>query len=324
MKSFLLGFCLFLAVASKAQILKTNMVEHFTNSNCSICASKNPGIFSDLSTHPNTLHIAFHPSSPYASCFFSMQNPVENDARTNYYGIFGGTPKLIVNGNLVTTANLASSLNSIDLDSSNYSIQTTQEFILADSVVVKIIIKKVGLDTTQQASLFVGAAEDTVFQTTGNGESLHHDVFRKSLSLISGDLLTLPQMVGDSVEAMYSYKIPANWNAQRMNSIVILQSLNTKFVLNSSKSKNITSVPNTLQYLYNSEGLIYPNPASDLVYFKNIQIDEVEIVNMQGKSFFKQTSPNSFIRINELPNGLYLIKIKQDNTMKISKLSVQR
>ena len=324
MKSFLFVCCLFLVTNTKAQVLKTNIVEHFTNSTCSICASKNPGIFSDLSMHPNTLHIAFHPSSPYASCFFSMQNPIENDARTNYYGIFGSTPKLIVNGNLITVVNLASSLNAIVVDSSNFSITATQEFVLADSVIVKVHIKKVGPDTSIQASLFVGATEDTVFQATANGETVHLDVFRKSLGLISGDLIALPQMLGDSVSMTYTYKISANWNAQRMRSIAILQSINTKFVLNSSISKNIISVPNTLQYLNNSAMQIYPNPASELIYFKNLQIDEVEIISLQGKSCVKQERPNSSIRINDLPNGIYLLKIKQGNTIKISKLIVQR
>lgn len=324
MKLCLFSCCLFWVFSAQAQMLKTNIVEHFTNSNCSICASKNPGIFSDLSMHPNTLHIAYYPSSPYASCFFSMQNPIENDARTNYYGIFGSTPKLIVNGSLVTAANLATSLNSLDLDCSNYSITATQEFVLSDSVILNVKIKKVGSDTSTQASLFVGAIEDSVFQTTGNGESVHQDVFRKSLSIINGDLIALPQMLGDSVSMTYAYKIPANWNAQRMKGIAILQSINTKFVLNAAKSSNIVSTPSTLQYVNQVNNLIYPNPAKDFIFFRESNIDQIEIFSIEGNLLLKQIKPNPSIQINELKSGLYLVKVKQASKVSISKFSIQR
>jgi hypothetical protein len=44
------------------------------------------------------MHMAVHPSRPYASCVLSQHNPTENDDRAKYYGIFGGTPRVVVQG----------------------------------------------------------------------------------------------------------------------------------------------------------------------------------------------------------------------------------
>jgi len=86
-----------------AQVPKKIMVELFTNTRCGICSSKNPQFFTNLDNlnNPNIFHIAYHPSSPYSNCLFSMHNPSENDGRTNYYNNYGSTPKLVIQGEKV-------------------------------------------------------------------------------------------------------------------------------------------------------------------------------------------------------------------------------
>ena len=91
------------ALPTRAQgVPQTVLVEHFTNTRCSVCFSRNPGFYANLRQQPaTTLHLAYHPSSPYRLCAFSQQNPTENDARTNYYGIYGATPRLVLNGSVI-------------------------------------------------------------------------------------------------------------------------------------------------------------------------------------------------------------------------------
>jgi hypothetical protein len=84
------------------QIPKAVIAEHFTNTWCSICASRNPGLLSNLNSFPQLIHIAYYPSSPHAGCPLTMHNPVEANARTNYYGIYGGIPQLVVGGSVVS------------------------------------------------------------------------------------------------------------------------------------------------------------------------------------------------------------------------------
>ena len=85
-----------------SQVPKKVVVEHFTNTNCSICASRNPGFYTNLHNQTGILHLAVHPSSPYPNCLLYQQNGTANDARTNYYGIYGSTPRLVINGNVIS------------------------------------------------------------------------------------------------------------------------------------------------------------------------------------------------------------------------------
>src|SRR5947209_5088976 len=105
-KKFLPAFFLFLGIQVFAQSPRTVVIEHLTNSACSICASKNPAFYQTLSgySYPQVLHLSIHPSSPHPNCFFSQQNPTENDARTMYYNAFGYTPVIVINGQVLPGA----------------------------------------------------------------------------------------------------------------------------------------------------------------------------------------------------------------------------
>lgn len=300
-----------------AQVARVNIVEHFTNSNCSVCANSNPSIYSTLSNYPSTLHITFHPSSPYTSCFFSMQNPSENDARTNFYGIYGSTPKLIVNGSLTSASNLSSTLQSALSANSNFDIYTTQIFIASDSVEVTVVIKKIAPDSLTSATLFVGAFQDTVMQTTGNGESIHKDVFRKSLSASAGNTITLPMNVNDSVEFTYTYNIPSNWMASRMNSLAILQHNATKEVLQTSKSMNINTIPTSVGLLTRENIIVYPNPVSDFLYLKNASsFNTYAVSSLDGKVIQDGLILQNRIDLKTLPHGNYIIILTNSTTYK--------
>jgi hypothetical protein len=256
-----------------AQVAKTTILEHFTNSNCGICASVNPGAYTTLGNFPNALHITFHPSSPYATCFFSMQNAVENDARTNYYGIYGSTPRFVVNGVAISSvAQLNNTLASAQTDSSDFAVRATQEFITADSVAVRVVVTKVAADTTTGATLFVGALQDTVVKATGNGESIHQDVFRKALSTSIGNVIALPTNVGDSVVYTYSYVVNTTWIAAKMNTIAILQNTTSKRNINAAQSINVVTPvtpPAALSYASQGSVVVYPNPANSVIHVQN-------------------------------------------------------
>ncbi|MEZ4917678.1 MAG: hypothetical protein R2792_01130 [Saprospiraceae bacterium] len=99
--TFLLSF-LFLGTAfAQGPVQKYVLLEHFTNSKCSICASKNPAFYNLISQYPDEVHhVAIHPSVPYNTCVFYLANPTENNAWAADYNIFG-TPRVAVNGELI-------------------------------------------------------------------------------------------------------------------------------------------------------------------------------------------------------------------------------
>jgi len=325
MKKITLAAMLLIATTLFAQVPKKIVVEHFTNTRCSICANANPTLYSNLVAHPQILHLAIHPSSPYSSCLLSQQNNPDNDDRTNYYGIYGGTPVVVVQGTIVTpTQNYSNPaiFTPYEGQTSPFAITISQQKFGADSIQSTITVKTVATHSYTNLKLFAALAEDTVFYTSPNGESLHHDVFRESLFNATGMNVAVPATVGDSL--VYNVTTTANplWNLARIYTIAILQVDATKEVIQAeavpANQGNITTGLNTLDAI---KGSIFPNPTNGLV---NIQLAEngsytLQVIATDGKlvksgQFTKQT----VVDLTALPKGAYSIIIS-NQTGRITK-----
>ena len=80
---------------AEAQVPRKILVEHFTNTLCSFCASRNPGFYSNLNNQSDVIHLSIHSGTPYTQCLLYQQNASPSDARRFYYGITG-TPALAI------------------------------------------------------------------------------------------------------------------------------------------------------------------------------------------------------------------------------------
>ena len=89
---------LFTGCSAYPQVEKRIVVEHFSNTQCPICFGKNPGLYQNLDHFPRIIHLSIFPGSPYPNCFLHLQNPLASDGRTNYYGVYGSTPRLVIQG----------------------------------------------------------------------------------------------------------------------------------------------------------------------------------------------------------------------------------
>lgn len=322
-QSFIATFLLLISVFSNAQVSRKTIVEHFTNSNCSICASQNPGIYNTLSAYSNSLHITFHPSAPYASCVFSMANTIENDARTNFYSIYGSTPRLVVNGDLTPVSGLNSALANAVSALSNFDIQVDQYLIAPDSARVAVKVKKVALDTSSMAYLFVGVKQDTVFQVTGNGENIHLDVFRKGLTTITGDAINLPQNQNDSIVMFFTYPIDPSWITGRLQIVAFLQD-SDKNILQASESNFLALTPSNVIDLGSNDLTVFPNPVSDyLEVHSSTPIAAYEIHSMYGQLLKSAALVENKIQISSFPAGTYLLVLIDEQKRKIVKFQIQ-
>ena len=315
-----------------SQVIKKTVVEHFTNTDCSICASRNPGFYTNLNMQSNVIHLAVHPSSPYPSCLLYQQNAAANDARTNYYGIYGSTPRLVINGNVIPGgANYSSSTIFTPYSglTSPASIRIVQEKFNSDSIHSTIIIKTEAANALGALSLVVALAEDTVFYTGGNGESLHFDVFRKSLTNIIGDAVTLPATVGDSLVFSFTSLSNPIWNFSRIFTLAILQETTSKSLIQAeavpaSEGSVTTGISSSL---LNSNGVrVFPSPTDKFI---TIDLNETKsatiflrdingrLIIQKSISLFENT-----IDVSALPKGNYFITINSDKgeyTQKITK-----
>ena len=303
-----------------AQVTRTNIVEHFTNTSCSICASRNPNIHNAIKSNPGTLHISFHPSVPYTSDFFNKQNKVENDERTIFYDVFYGTPVVVLNGVDINDNQLPNLL--AQSTTSNFSIKVIQSKVTSDSFDVKTIIKKVAADNLNSALLFLGALEDTIQQSTNNGEKTHYNVFRKSLTNATGNTISLPELIGDSVVHNFSYKAGSEWQVERLHTIGILQKFD-RAVINSAKSVNVepTTTSTKDKDSIVEKTVFYPNPFHTAIK-TNLDLSNVKVYNCTGQVMMSKefVLKDSSVDLSELPAGTYFVKGKTETEIFTQKI----
>jgi hypothetical protein len=317
MKKFILNSTLMLlGIIATAQVNKTVVVEHFTNSRCGICAGKNPGLYQNLANHPDVIHIAFHPSSPYAACVFSQHNPSENDGRTNFYGIYGGTPWLVINGEVQPASVSYSNQALFDPyigQVSPFSVYIKENRFDENIVMVEVTIKALSAHSQNQGSLFLGYVEDTVFLATPNGENVHPGVFREAMTGVNGDLINLP-VAGDSVTMTYSVSKDGVWDMARMYTLAILQDPSSKMLLQAGETDLIEySDPNFIVDLSksNEDLFLYPNPVSGSgITIKDAE-EDVSLYSYDGRlvqryPYLKGQSLT--VDVSDLNEGIYVIR----------------
>ena len=309
---------------ASAQVARNTIVEHFTNTWCGICASRNPGFYTNLNAQTNVRHIAYHPSSPYAGCILSQHNVTENNGRTNYYGIFGGTPRLVINGTVIASSanySSASIFTPFNGQTSAFEISILQDKSSATTITSKVTIKTVAQHSLASASLFTGLAEDTIFYQGPNGEAQHYDVFRKAYNSTTGQNITLAANVGDSVQFTYSTTSSPVWNLSRMFTFAILQETTSKSLLQcltvpASQNDFILGVEETQEADWIK---IYPNPVKDFLIIEGYQNSfdvEYAITDAFGK-ITKTVKEENKINVRDLKPGVYFLVIRNKAEKKI-------
>ncbi len=311
-QKFLLVFGLFLCTQIFSQSPRTIVMEHFSNTRCGICASRNPGFYSVLSNYPQVLHIAYHPSAPYSQCYFSLQNVSENDARTNYYNTYGSTPDYFLNGKQLPGANPAINNTTIDTalnQTSPIEIRATEELIGSDSVKVTVVVRTTGVTAISTVRMFAGVAENPVNYNAQNGETVHHDVFRKALTTAAGNQFALPAL-NDSAIFEFTYAIKNDWNANNIYTLALIQRDDTKEVLNAAKSMRAIS---TSINDVNEDGFgVYPNPAAEKLRITSYKLQTeqpITIFDLSGRQILEQRISKNEIDVSQLEKGVYFVKI---------------
>ena len=308
-KIFFLLTILFAATQLWAQVNQTVILEHFTNSRCSVCAARNPAFYSLINDYPEVLHIAYHPSSPYSTCIFSQHNPAENDARTNYYGIYGGTPRVVVQGKVVAPQNpllMASQIEDKLEQAADFIMYVEQMQSTDEEADVTIVVKRIGNNNPENLNLYAVIAEKEIAYNAPNGESLHHDVFRK---VLIDTPVSIPNL-GDSLVFNTNYTIDSEWVANQMYVAVMLQEESSKAVLQSAASE-LLSNPQSIsdQQITVRNDLFMPNPAIHNIRlnneFENLII-HVEIYDLRGQILLAESDVEK-IDISGLNAGLYVI-----------------
>ncbi|MCP4440772.1 MAG: T9SS type A sorting domain-containing protein [Aureispira sp.] len=318
---FVLIFVLALGELMAQTVDKTVIVEHFTNTKCGYCAARNPNLYQNLAQFPNALHIAYHPSSPYSSCVLSQHNAGQNDNRTQYYSLYGGTPRATIQGavvpvssQIVDTATIANQLG----QQSPIDIRIVEQWVTSDSVRVDIILKTVAAHSHTNTTLYIPITEDLVQYNAPNGESQHHDVFRKAIFDVNGAGLqvTLPTTVGDSLVVTGGYKVDVTWDTTQLSVTAILQAVANKEIIQVARSSDRKSAMATAVQTVEDKSQtinIFPNPSRDLITIKGLTEPTAlaEVFNLSGQIILtREIEEGEQISLNELENGVYVLRLQ--------------
>ncbi|MBL7681903.1 MAG: T9SS type A sorting domain-containing protein [Flavipsychrobacter sp.] len=295
-----------------SQVTKNVIVEHFTNTYCSICASRNPGFYTNRVQFPQVIHIAYHPSAPYAVCPLNQHNKQENDDRTNYYGVYGATPRLVIQGKVI-----ASSINYNDASIFQSELGQTSAFEAeaklapfgSNSIMVSVKLKKVSSSSLSSLQLYAALTEDTLFFNAANGETKHYDVFRKSVWGAPMNI-TVPSNIGDSIVYTQTIALNSAWIANRMNIVAMLQDA-SKQIVQVTKSANLQGATSIAAANQSTEGVIYPNPTKGVITVNVKEPSTVLVYDAIGKLMktIKQNSLSATYNLDFLPTGVYRIRI---------------
>jgi len=322
---FTILFSLMISVAI-AQVPKKVIVEHFTNTRCSVCASKNPGLYQNLSNNPDVLHLAIYPGSPYMNCWLHLHNPDESDGRANYYGVYGATPRLVIQGEAKSISINFSDpalFSPYESQTSPYSLYTSETRLGGDSVRVDVTVKAVTAHALSNAKIFMAYAEEVLPFVAPNGETEHYDVFRKAFTPAEGMIIDLPAG-GDSVMISSTIAVNSEWNMDQMYALAILQDAVTKEVLQAGKTDMVNNIAGIFSNNFQEISLgVYPNPARESITVGEVS-GMVEIIGTDGKTAlvqrFDEQAADRRIDISGLPEGVYIVR----NGIKVSRLSIIR
>lgn len=314
MKNVFTSLFLFFAITMVAQVQKNVVVEHFTNSRCGICANRNPGLFTNLNNNPNVIYLAIHPSSPYSTCIFNQHNATENDARTNYYNVYGGTPRIVVQGSVIpagTNFGTATLFTSQAGQTSPFTVRTDLQLIGNGQATVEVVVKTEATHSFSTLKLFTAIAEDTIFYNAPNGENQHYNVFRESVFETDGKTITPATMVGDSVMFSETITLSNDWDWSRILSISILQESASKEVVQASTSR--MQVFTLTEDIQQAPFQLYS--ANNQVIFKADEVGnyQVQVFDLQG-SLLDQLNSNGQDEwtFDNLVTGAYLVRVQTE------------
>lgn len=277
------ALCLSYVEATAQQVPRAVLAEHFTNTYCSICASRNPGLFSNMGNFSQVIHVAYYPSAPYAACPLSMHNKPEADARANYYGAYGGTPRLFVGGSQVTGVFTDPAVFSSQLAlTSSFALNTTISKKGTDSVMVSVTIRKADTSSLSAMQLFTAIVEDTLLFAAANGEGTHYDVFRKAPWGTTALSITAPSGVGDSAVYTKTVALHSAWAQGRLRAVAVLNRPD-KIVVQAAKSDRLDVPAKSGSVHMPAPLVVYPNPVSgELFIGVQTAATTVQIRNIAG------------------------------------------
>lgn len=325
---FLTALSLLISIGVSAQSFPTRypMLELFTNTPCPICANQNPGLFNRLASYEGEYHlVSFYPGKPYASCIFYQANIPENTARWQFYtGDVFGTPTVAINGVDFKSSNGVTNMVLDDITGGTSWLEVEVDESTGTSRTAYITLEDHAGGSLTTGLLFAVIVEREIMYNAPNGETLHHNVFRKFLTATGGDEVDLSS---GTAMMTYEYEVDSEWQEDEVYVVAWVMDPSTEEILNSGTrfDPDFTTAVNNAD----AENIqIYPNPSKDhftILLPGLLQYGSLYVYNSAGALIFSQEyNASSQIKIDgsSWPEGNYVVRLRSGEKEYVDVLSI--
>ncbi len=304
------------------------LLEHFTNTRCGTCASRNPAFFDLVQENEGSVHhIAVHPPYPYTQCAFYQHNTNDNLSRTEFYGVVG-TPRVYVWGSRNSESGKLMSqerLNTFFDQTSPIAVVVSEE-TEGNTRNVTVDVQTYENLEANDLKLFVSVVEKEVNYNAPNGEKEHFNVFRKSLPDYNGSDFN-PAAIGESKTFNFNYELDSEWDASQIYVVAYVQNVATKEVINSGTRFDEVISTDIEESILDQSLLLYPNPANDFINIESnntqLKLETVSIYNNSGALLQSFEGNPSKIDVRTYPTGVYFVKLESGEETIYRKVVVQ-
>ena len=286
------------------------LIEKFTSSTCSPCASYNASTFNPYYTaqNQNFNYIAYQMNWPGSG---DPYYTAEGGVRRDYYGVSAIT-SLWIDGSEYSTTNSQGALTT-HVNNENaklgYFGLTANRNLSGNNALVNYNITPY---LTGSFVLHAAVIEKvTTNNVSTNGETSFKHVMMKMVPNASGTVINCT--AGTSISGQISASL-AGTNIEEnsdLEVIVFLQNAATKEIMQSFKATDALSLEDNVL----AKVKLYPNPASNNIRFTNIQKATIMITDVTGKVVLQTegVDENSLINVSNLNSGIYLVNIKNES-----------
>lgn len=308
---------------ASAAVPRKPFYEEFTSSTCAPCANFNSTVFTPfLNTHGDEITLIKYqmswpsPGDPYYT--------EEGGVRRYFYGV-SFVPDLYVDGNQTATNSSGVNnglTNSLDTPSfmdvlSHYSFPVNG---LDTGVVINVeLMPYVSGDLT----LFAAVIEEVTYHNKmSNGETEFHHVMMKMVPDAYGTPVTLVDGVPQSLELTADL---SNTNIERWTDLMVIVWVQDTLTREFFQSGYGDSINVGIRPIVGKDYLkLYPNPASSYVTINGISgIREVALIDNTGRTvLLRREGTLRKIDLENIPAGIYVVKVISDEGIKTAKLSI--
>jgi hypothetical protein len=336
MKNTFLSIVLLIVSLSTYAQNRIVLLEQFSNAGCPPCAMYTPGILSYVDVNPSKITaISYHTAYPYLDSMY-YENPVESDARVDFYGSFG-VPYSILDGNYYrnNSASLSTSIgqtvNSRVLVESKFNIQKINSQIQNRMLSGGILFKSLSDENSDEnLRAFIVVVEKRVEKSDykaspgKNSELYYSYVMRKFMTNVNG-LSIINKNINDTTQVWFNWDIKNFKDIAELRIIAFVQNIDTKEIYQSILINPFESSTGLEQEKQSELFSAYPNPSKSELFIEteNEEAFEFYLYDNMGKLVKQEKVRTSRYQLNNLANGIYLLRVTQGNLIQSKKIIVQ-